>query len=265
MGTSGQQTVNVQNLCLSVEIDPNLRPWLSRLARLDCYTDETQTLQEVLQTIQTTHPSVGISWGQMKMYFTRGGFAGPPEGWVNKNASGKSAASAGGGGRGGASGGTRGGAGGALYKGAKSSSSGARGGAGAKKKPETVLTNEKNQIFTKGSGVQTPDKYTKKGMADFRRSEDEKDRQRQDQLGRSYDGGPESFLSTEKSFQKDRQKDRALHARKPNAPSPKREKQGKGRGESGDAGKAGAGYDDPSKEEWEVSIKELEDLGIFKK
>ncbi|CAD7925895.1 unnamed protein product [Amoebophrya sp. A120] len=67
------ETVNVANLCLAMEVDPALKPWLGRLARLDCYTDETLTLQEVLLSMRNGHPRSRISYTEFREYFTRGG------------------------------------------------------------------------------------------------------------------------------------------------------------------------------------------------
>ncbi|CAD7974988.1 unnamed protein product [Amoebophrya sp. A25] len=75
-GSGGEEAVSVQNLCLAIEVDPKLKPWLGRLARLDCYTDETLTLQEVVNQVRNLHPVSRILWTQFREYLTRGGSSG---------------------------------------------------------------------------------------------------------------------------------------------------------------------------------------------
>eukprot|EP00392_Amoebophrya_sp_AT5.2_P009444 g9472.t1 len=72
-GKSMDETVAVSNLCLAIEVDPGLKSWLGRLARLDAYTDETTTLQEVLNLVRNAHPVARLTWAEFKEYFTRGG------------------------------------------------------------------------------------------------------------------------------------------------------------------------------------------------
>lgn len=66
--------VNVSNFCLSLELEPALRPWMSRLARLDCFLDKTQILMDLVADLRL-HPRGMVSWADVSLYFTRAGWA----------------------------------------------------------------------------------------------------------------------------------------------------------------------------------------------